>query len=379
MVATSQQNDKTTAIATLADAQKQGCNVLYPSVQQFEISPLQQVSIEMVKIDPNPDNKEVFKVTKNQFGLTKVALQKLAHTAGIIFDPERSRRTDDGRNPKSLVFSATGALRKPDGSWITMTASKEVDLLVIEKETRARLEEEGMAGKLFDWDPHKQGEKNYYKYGTRECTTKIEREFKSCMLQVEKHKHALAETGAYNRVIRAILAIKPTYTAQELDKLFVVPRVTVNPKFILSDPNLKREFMRSALTTNINDIFGRPQLPTSSNIEQIPTDNSVEEENELVGHLVTETIEKATVASIQEAIVVKSQVTEKEFKESWMQSTPAERLVKIDELIKLKNYSPKEGSIGPSSLSPENQVKYLWFLINLPDPEKKDEPILPFE
>ncbi len=377
MVTTSQPNEKSTAITTLLDAQKQGYNVLYPSVQQFEISPLQQVSIEVVKIDPNPDNKEVFKVTKDQFGLTKVALQKLAHTAGIIFDPERSRRMDDGRNLRRIVFSATGALRKPDGSWITMNGSKEVDLDVIERETRARLDDEGKSGKLFEWDPKEQGKKIFYKYGTPECNTKIDRELRNCMIQIEKHKHALAETGAYNRVIRAILAIKPTYTLQELSKPFVVPRVTVNPKVILSDPKLKQEFMRSALTTNINDIFGRPEQAPIQSIPEQTTE--MDEEKELVGHLVGKTIEQATVASIQEAVVVKDQVTEAEFKESWTKATPAERVIKIDELIKLKNYAPKEGSVAPSALSSENQVKYLWFLTNLPDPEKKAEPPLPFE
>ena len=54
----------------------------------------------------------------------------------------------------------------------------------------------------------------------------------------------MCETGACNRVVRAMLAIKSTYNPGELSRPFVIPRIDFAPD--MTDPDVKRMIMDRA-------------------------------------------------------------------------------------------------------------------------------------
>lgn len=239
-------------------------NVICPTETVLEISPLHKLVPEIVVIDSDPAHGEVVRIgvqfergTENQpvFFLSKHGLEKLAQAAGIVFDPRNTRRTDDGKNPRRVEFQATGAMQKPDGSWITVSHSKEIDLDAIEWETRSSLISAALdeAVKIT-----RSGKEHVLQHGTSECTKEIDRRVAKTMLFWQKNKVAVADTGAHNRVVRSLLLLKPFYSRDELAKPFVVPHVALNTKYILKDPESRRRFIQSAFTLSYG-IFGPPR------------------------------------------------------------------------------------------------------------------------
>lgn len=73
------------------------------------------------------------------------------------------------------------------------------------------------------------------------------------MLQKRKHKSKLAETGAMTRVVRALLNLKSTYTAKELEKPFIVVRTVFQPDY--SDPDTKKALAEASVQA-VAGVFG---------------------------------------------------------------------------------------------------------------------------
>lgn len=366
----------------LDDFPKDRFNVLYPSQSIIEISPLQKLSFEVVTIDPDPNNKEVFKVGSHKEGenwvddyaLAKPALEKIAHAAGIIFDPNTTRRVDDQRNPRRVEFQATGALKKPDGTWITDTKTKEIDLDALEAETRQNLEKQAQDGNLHVGSGK---DKRKLAFGTPECKAEIERRVRDKMIQVQKFKVALADTGAHNRVIRALLALKPSFSKRDFEKPFVVPHLTLNTEFALADPEMRRELIRQASGSTAS-VFGgglpeaRPvaqlQAPSPQTMEAIVIEP--EEEKEAVPPLNPSDTVNGGTGEIR--------MSEKDYKAQSAACKREERITEIERLVKVKGYTPNTGSKGPAELADQTQVDYLWFLYSLPDPKPVVEAPLPW-
>ena len=61
-------------------------------------------------------------------GIGKEGLNKISMGMGVAWDPDRSRRLDDGRNPHYCRYLAVGKLRDADGTWIDIFDEKELDL-----------------------------------------------------------------------------------------------------------------------------------------------------------------------------------------------------------------------------------------------------------
>lgn len=165
-------------------------------------------------------------------GLAKVALDKIASASGVSWDPQQSRRLDDGRDPRYCHYRAVGHLRDFDGTTRTLVGEREVDVredspqveAIIERCIR-KVKAEAAREKrpISDRDADRIG---------REAATNQVRELR---LHVLSH----AETKARLRAIRT-LGIRTSYSTDELRKPFVVAKLAWTGR--TNDPALRREF-----------------------------------------------------------------------------------------------------------------------------------------
>jgi hypothetical protein len=181
------------------------------------------VAMSLVKVDPNPDNKEVYQVTGG-LGLGKVAINKIAMAAGVSWDPRLSMRLDNGRDPYVCRFQAVGTVRHFDGTELTIMGTKEMDLRPGSAQVEA-LESRYKAA-VEKWE--RGGRKGYE-------PKPPDAQIREMRLFIEAH----AETKARLRAIRAI-GIKTSYAPQELAKPFAVARLMFTGQS--SDPMLRMMF-----------------------------------------------------------------------------------------------------------------------------------------
>ncbi len=226
------------------------CNVLIPTVTMTQISPYHRIRVEQVKIDPNPDSGDVFKVGSKKVGdnwqdvlsLSKTAILKLATAAGIVWNWQETKVLSVSKD--YVLYQAVGAMRKPSGEWIPLKATKEIDLDVIEAENfESNLETANKlpTNKLDSLTPEQWAEAKT----------------KKNMLQWRKNKLMRAETGAMLRVVRALLSVKHQYSAAELKKPFAVPTVDFAPDY--SDPEVRKAMAEAGVRATA-DLFGQSTM-----------------------------------------------------------------------------------------------------------------------
>jgi len=232
--------------AVLNNFPKEQFNVLAPMSLEM-ISPYHALRTVQVEISPNPRDGMAYKVGSenvngqwiDRLALSKVALLQLGDAAGVRWYPTECKRLDNMSNPLYVSYQVVGAIRRPDGSWFTIKATKELDLEVIREEIKAEQVKKGERDRL-----------------TPEAIeTKVQAEW----IQRRKHKVALCETGAYNRALRMLLKIKSTYTAAELQKPFIVTQVALNPA---SDPAVAHA-MRVRVEKDLYDLGFEDQPPST--------------------------------------------------------------------------------------------------------------------
>ena len=222
-------------------------NVLFPQARMQQISPYHRIRVEEVKIDPNPEAGDVFKVGSKKVGnnwqdvlsLSKTGVLKLATAAGIVWNWQDTKVLSSSKD--YVLFQAVGAMRKPSGEWIPLKATKEIDLDVIEAETL-----EANLKKAEDLNSEKRKGMTVERWA--------EAQTKTNMIQWKKNKLMRAETGAMLRVVRALLSIKHQYSPLELKKPFAVPTVDFTPDY--SDPEVKRMVAAQSLKS-ASDLFGQ--------------------------------------------------------------------------------------------------------------------------
>ncbi|MDP2883708.1 MAG: hypothetical protein Q8P51_01640 [Ignavibacteria bacterium] len=241
--------------------QRDEFNILYPSDRLLSVSSMHTLSPQIVLIDPDPINGEVYQVSdrykgngefRDAFVIGKRGLEKIAWAAGVQFHPRYTRRTDDGRNPRRVEFQAVGSIQKPDGSWYSICRSKEINLDVIEQELRSELETAAQSEGL---TIEKEGAGQRLIYGTIECSREISLRLERQMLKRRKNMVATADSGAYSRVVRSLLNIQPTYSYEELQKPFVVPSVALDMEYLLSQTWAREHLLKGGHATTLN-IFG---------------------------------------------------------------------------------------------------------------------------
>jgi hypothetical protein len=173
-------------------------NLLAPKIHVGQLPAGTQLAVREVRVDVDPNNKEVYPTDGGNLGLGKVALNKIAAAAGVSW--VSSERTDDRRHPHYCEFTVHGRVTDFDGTVRDVYGSKTYDL-------------RDDAG---DGEPGK------------DVPGMSDRQLAQARKFVTEH----CETKAKLRAIAEILAVKRSYSKAELAKPFIVPKLvpdTSNP------------------------------------------------------------------------------------------------------------------------------------------------------
>jgi len=230
-----------------------------------------KVVIEVVRVDPDED---AFEITKDKFSPGKRPLMAIANALGIVWDP-KTTGVVESTDRKSRA-KATGAMRKPNGEWVVISEEKTVDLDVIEEEQQTSYEEKADRGnfdEIVQWKTSKNG-KNYPVFADWKSDAEkqhgINKAVKKAVLQYRKFKDERAMTGAKERVIRAFVALKNTYSRKELSQPFAFPRVIPDTEKMLAHPEVRQAAIQK-MTGAVTSIFGPG--PSGSS-QEIPGEES---------------------------------------------------------------------------------------------------------
>lgn len=202
-------------------------------------------------------------------GLSKSALERIARAAGVSWDVDRTRRLDDGSDPRYCLFLAVGRVRQLDGTEVDLQGTKEMDLR--------------------DGSPQIEALQARAKRKGKDATTQIR--------ELRLHILAHAESKAKLRAIRS-LGIRSAYTPEELKKPFFVASLMFTGE--TNDPELRREFAMlkaKAALGGIRALYGcdsnpfqrelmtrteaRAALPTAVRPPPITNARALDEDDEL--------------------------------------------------------------------------------------------------
>lgn len=243
-------------------ARENGWNLLLPTTNIGGLSEFHKPVTDKVTLSPDPKDKDVYPGTSVEnvphFRIHAQGLHKLSLCAGIQWDPMQCRRTDNGSDRDYVSWAVLGGIRKADGTMLWIPGNYDLDMEVIEEEIFT-----GHFTRASSWKKD-QAQKDAY---VRDATKKD-------LLYKRKHKLALCETGAMNRVVRKILALKPQYSREELLKPFLVIRIVLQPNF--NDREFRQRMMDASIQA-ITGIYGPPatrQLPAPT--QQGPYDDVID-------------------------------------------------------------------------------------------------------
>ena len=352
-------------------------NVLFPTETLMSISPLQQLSYELLRIDPEPMPKgqDVFSIGKKEiddkwvevYSFSKTALQKLAHAAGVQIDHNSSGYIPTG-NPRSAGYKIVGAIQKPDGTWLRLTQSKVVDIDVTVEKTRLKYTNLLEAGKIEVWEsiPGKEKKQSRKLKNDEEGRKHVESKVREEEIRVLEFKEALAETKAYTRLVRALLALKGYYTKEELKRPFIVVKISLNIHYLLSNDSMKQQLVQYALASQ-NAMFGLPPSMEVHQSTQLPA--HVETSDAIIDDSPGEEI-TLKVEAIQPTPSPLQDIPLPELIETFKMAKPEERLESLKRWIERKGYVPKTGLPKPEDMNIDEQVQYLKHLYGLKDKER---------
>jgi hypothetical protein len=245
-----------------------GANMLIASTEIMGLSDLHKPVVDKVILSPDPAKGDVYKGTKdNELLLTGHAIEKLSIAAGIVWDALNTRRTDPHNNNLYISFQAVGGIKKTDGTPIYMIGHYDIDFEIIIEELEEQYKKKAA-------QPYKgktktaQEQKEYVDFCVKRDT-----------LFKRKHKMALCETGAKNRVLRKILCLKGSYTREELSKPFVVVRVAFAPNF--NDPAIRRQLVSASIQSTTDIYGGAPAAKEPEIIDAVPADEEQGKEPEV--------------------------------------------------------------------------------------------------
>ena len=295
-------------------AHKEQYNLALPFMETRQVSPLYRVTVKQVVIDTAESAGQVFKVGSKKEGngwtdvyaLSKTAVQKLGTEAGIQFMPPNPGdiiRIDDN----TWQATAYGAIKLPDGSVSSTGDSKVILLDAEEKKYRRQYEKKAEEG-ITDYKQAQEAAKQYkgvwvdtgevdrngypvkkFVVDPSQRKAYIEGSLSEAMALLRVNAPQKAMTGAKLRVIKSLLAMKSTYTMQELKRPFVIATASFSPDY--SDPMVKQFMLQQAAHSAVN-LFGAatpaPQIAVTStpiqatmdDYEDLPEDVVIDQEIE---------------------------------------------------------------------------------------------------
>jgi len=245
--------------------EKTKANVLVPR-ELGAIPPYHTPQMAVVQINPDERAGEVYPLPGGgKYGLSKVALDRIAQAGDITWVPELSGRVDDGSDPRRVVYRKVGKVKNLSGQWRTIMGEKEISLDVYEAELRTSLPKR--------WERMKEKPRKSFEEWFKVTLAEDS-------LQMKKHMHARAESGAANRAIRSAYGIRSGYSQEELKNPFVIPKLVFTPDY--SDPEVKR-FMLAESTGTLRELYGSQAIPTGQMPPALPPVKDEDEEPETVG------------------------------------------------------------------------------------------------
>lgn len=242
-----------------------------------------KITIETVKVNTQ-DPREVYEPSGKGkgFALGKPALQAIAQALSIQFHPQLTGIVES--TARRSRAKAVGIMRKPNGEVITQTEEKTIDLDVEEDDLREKAEKDSEGGRIVGWEKTSSG-KNFPKReafrSEAEREQWIELEIRKGIKQKRKFKDELAMTGAKDRVIRAFLALKATYTEEELARPLAFPRVIMDTSKMLNDPRTRQAAI-GLIGQATADLYGKVPAPQTNEIQIEEPDDPPEEDTKNV-------------------------------------------------------------------------------------------------
>lgn len=225
-------NRALTVLDQYADRRDQ-FNVLAPTTVAQQINPFMALHVAEVRVDPTVGAGDVYEERNagaGKLALHARALDKISAAAGIMWHPTLCRVEEVRRD--YIRYKAVGLIRDASGQWRFLPpGTKEIWAEDEEGELRRSDKAKNLQGPALEAYVAKQ------------------------MAYANQHRLAKAETKAKNRVIRAALSIKSTYTAQELQKPFVVPLITFQPDY--TDPQVRQAMLLAGARAQA-DLWGTP-------------------------------------------------------------------------------------------------------------------------
>ncbi len=190
------------------------CNIITPVVRIDSIMPMHGVSLRVVKLDPDPDGGDVYQdrvfCKPSERAPTKIGIFKLMAAAGVnVVD---SSRIDDRNDPQVCEYRVEISVRDFDGTMRYFVGTKALDF--------------------------RDGAAEAVKSSGAAITP-------GDLSSKRKHIASLCETKAIERAIRGLLTLKQKYTAAELARPFIVPKLVPMPD--MSDPDAKAAMIAHTL------------------------------------------------------------------------------------------------------------------------------------
>lgn len=253
--------DKKGVVTELETYRKQEANILIPSTKVDGLSEFHKAVIDSVTLSAKPDDGDVYKHQDNKYIITGQGLQKLSVCAGVVWNPRETKAT--ATQQRYVAYNAVGCIRKADGTQVCFQAEYDIDIDIVEDEIT-----DSYQAKRETW---LKGKNDWF----RNMSTDAQEGYIQSKIRQEvnfkkKHKTKLAATGARNRVIRALLGLKKTYSPAELAKPFVMPRVILQPDY--SDPEVKKLMLQASIQS-ITGVFGPTPAPEPEPAYDLPPEN----------------------------------------------------------------------------------------------------------
>jgi len=221
------------------------CHLVSPAPSVGALPEGFSVALSVVHIDAREmaQGGEVYDVG-GKSALGKSALQRIAGALGLSWDPQQSRRLDDGSDPHYCHYRAVGTVTQFDGSTMVLVADKEMDL------------RDGAAQVEALWDRYRAGLEAHRRGQRKRAPNEPTGQIREMRLHILSH----AQSKAQLRAIRS-LGVRTSYVPADLGKPFVCARLMFTGQS--NDPEMKRRFseMLAAHHLGRSMLYGPPEQP----------------------------------------------------------------------------------------------------------------------